>query len=141
MGICPFHLRDVAKCLYFETIQQNTPVLKLDLMKIKLFGKIHMEHEFHNFFFFFFFFFLSLIAYNSIFRKSSFKTGVFYQIVSEQGHFAPSFEQNGQNPFFAKLVVRFTRESLYIPNFSLFAQDDHLPSMIRMQPFPLPLLF
>ena len=34
-------------------------------MKIELFGKIHMELEFHNFFLIFLI--LSLIAYNSIF--------------------------------------------------------------------------
>ena len=60
MGICPFRPKDVAKCPYSETIWQNTSVLKfdfsnfnvkLDWMKIELFGKIHMELEFHKIFF------------------------------------------------------------------------------------------
>ena len=53
MGIYPFRPKQIAKCPGSETIKQNAPVLKLDLIKIKLLAKCYMELEFHvNFFFF-----------------------------------------------------------------------------------------
>ena len=35
MGICPFRPKDVTKYPCSETIQQNTPILKLDFQKIE----------------------------------------------------------------------------------------------------------
>ena len=37
IDFCPFHLKDVAKCLYSEIIQQNIPILKLDFLKIEFY--------------------------------------------------------------------------------------------------------
>ena len=59
-----------AKYSCFKTIEENTFILKLDLVKIELLEKNYMKLEFYIVFFFFF---LNLIAYNSIFRKSSLK--------------------------------------------------------------------
>ena len=72
MGIYLFHQKISAKCPVYKTIYEYVPILKLDLTKIKFLEKIYMELEFHGVFFFFFFLFLSLIAYESIFAKSSF---------------------------------------------------------------------
>ena len=60
MGICPFRSKDVAKCLfwnylaecpYFETcfFRKSSFNVKLNLMKIELFGKIHMGILLNNF--------------------------------------------------------------------------------------------
>ena len=52
MGIYPFRPKQIAKCPCSETIKQNAPVLKFDLIKIKLLAKCYIELEFHvNFFF------------------------------------------------------------------------------------------
>ena len=53
MGIYPFRPKQIAKCPCFETIKQNVPILKLDLIKIKLLAKCYMELKFHVIFFFF----------------------------------------------------------------------------------------
>ena len=72
MAKYPFRPKVQAKCQCFETkfLENRVSMKKLDLAKIELLEKNYMELNIHVIFFFFKF--LSLIAYNSIFKKLSF---------------------------------------------------------------------